>query len=129
MHYVPTTHVLHLQQQRSLYPLLQKALEDTPRRAARTPSQLPGRCTFADRRWTGAITSLSKDGCLFRTNNRMSPNTELNLVFPLPRGQMISTRARVIEKRGDEVGLVFESIPISVQNAVSEFVEGRLATL
>ena len=29
----------------SLYPLLQRALEDTPRGAARIPTQLPGRCT------------------------------------------------------------------------------------
>ena len=113
----------------SLYPLLQKALEDQPRRAARIPTQLPGRCTFSDRRWTGAITSLSKDGCLFRTNNPMALNTELNLVFPLPRGSMISTRARVIEEREDAVGLVFESIPTPAQQAVSDFVVGRLATL
>jgi hypothetical protein len=84
---------------------------------------------MADQRWTGAIVSLSKDGCLFRTLNPMSPDTEINLVFPLPMGEMVSTRARVIGKRGDSVGLVFESIPTPTQQAVSEFVEGRLATI
>jgi hypothetical protein len=42
---------------------------------------------------------------------------------------MVTTRARVIEKRGDAVGMYFEGIPAPVQKAVSDFVEGRLATL
>jgi hypothetical protein len=32
---------------KDLYPILQRALEDTPREAARAPAELPGRCTHA----------------------------------------------------------------------------------
>jgi hypothetical protein len=113
----------------SLYPLLQRALEDTPRQAARTPTELPGRCTFSDRRWMGAVTSLSEGGCLFRTNGPMEPEMQLNLLFPLPQGRMISTRARVIAKNGDRVGMVFEGIPTPTRETVASYVEKRLATL
>lgn len=111
-----------------LYPLLQRALEDTPRRSARTPTQLPARCTYADRRWMGAVLSLSKDGCLFRTSEAMEPGMELSLLFPLPMGRMISTRAQVIRRLGENVGMRFKSPSPVLSEAVGEYIESRLAT-
>lgn len=111
-----------------LYPLIQKALEDHPRRAARTPTQLPARCTRAERRWMGAIVSLSSNGCLFRTSSEMSPGLDFNLLFPLPRGRMVSTRARAITREGDQLGMAFTNPPDPSSQAIAEFVSERLAT-
>jgi hypothetical protein len=114
---------------KDLYPILQRALEDTPRIAARTPTELPGRCTHSDRRWMGAVVSLSERGCLFRTNETMATDQRLNLLFPLPLGQMITARARVIGQQGPSVGMVFDDMAPPAREAVAQFVEHRLATL
>jgi hypothetical protein len=113
----------------ALYPLLQKALEPTPRRSARVATLLPARCTRADRRWAGAVLSLSREGCLFRTLEAMPPGLELNLIFPLPLGRMVSTRARVLRQDGEQVSMAFSHPPAQSSRAISEYVEGRLAIL
>jgi len=114
---------------KDLYPILQQTLEDTPRVAVRAPTELPGRCTQSDRRWMGAVVSLSENGCLFRTNQMLATDKRLNLLFPLPMGQMVVTRARVIGQQGTSVGLFFDDIAPSIRDAVAEYVENRLATL
>jgi len=112
---------------RDLYPLLQRALEDTPRVAARTPTELPGRCTESDRRWMGAVVSLSERGCLFRTREPLAIDQKLNLLFPLPLGEMVTARVRVIGQQGQSVRMVFDDMAARARNAVARYVEGRLA--
>jgi hypothetical protein len=114
---------------KDVYPLLQRALETTPRIAARTPTELPGRCTHSDRRLMGAVVSLSEKGCLFQTNESLATDQRLNLLFPLPLGQMVTARARVISQHGPSVGLVFDNIAKPAREAVAQYVEERLATL
>jgi hypothetical protein len=111
-----------------LYPLIQQALEDTPRRAARAPTQLPARCSRADQRCVGDIVWLSSAGCLFRTDTALTPESDFNLLFPLPRGRMVHTRARVKYCVGGQVGMAFHDPPEPSQRAISEFVTKRLAT-
>ena len=114
---------------KDLYPVLQRALEDTPRAAARAPTELPGRCTQSDRRWMGAVVWLSERGCLFQTNKSLATDQPLNLLFPLPMGQMVTARARVIGQQGSSVAMVFDDMAPRVREAVAHYVEGRLATL
>ena len=114
---------------KALYPILQRTLEDTPRVAARAPTELPGRCTQSDRRWMGAVVSLSEKGCLFRTNESLAIDQRMNLLFPLPLGQIVTARARVICQQGPSMGLVFDDIAPPAREAVAQFVENRLATL
>ena len=73
--------------------------------------------------------SLSEKGCLFRTTESVAMDQRLNLLFPLPLGQMVTARARVIGQHGQSVGLVFDHMAPPVREAVAQFVEGRLATL
>jgi len=111
-----------------LYPLLQSALEDTPRRMARARTQLPGRCNYDNRRSIGSVVCLSEGGCLFRTSEPMAADRPITLLFPLPLGAMISTRAHVINQRGECVALAFDGTESPVRNAVAQYVEERLAT-
>jgi hypothetical protein len=113
----------------ALYPLLQKALEQNPRRSARVATLLPARCTRGERRWVGAVLSLSREGCLFRTQEAMPPGLELNLTFPLPLGRMVATRARVLRQHGAEVGMAFSKPPAQSARAIADYVESRLAIL
>jgi hypothetical protein len=111
-----------------LYPLLQEALEDTPRSTARTPTELAARCTRADRRWVGAVVSLSEQGCLFRTSEPLADGLELSMLFPLPLGRMVSTRARVLHRQGESVGMEFVDVSGPDRMAVGKYVKHRLAT-
>jgi hypothetical protein len=111
-----------------LYPLIQQALEKHPRKSARAATQIPARCTRSDRRWMGAILSLSVGGCLFKTRSDMTPGLEFNLLFPLPRDRMISTRARVERRCGEGVGMSFPSPAEPARRAIADFVTERLAT-
>jgi hypothetical protein len=111
----------------AIYPLIQTALEDHPRDSARTMTQLPARCTRVDRRWMGAIVSLSVGGCLFQTRSEMKPGLELNMLFPLPRNRMVYTRARVLRRMGEGVGMQFNDPPEASQQAIGDFVTERLA--
>jgi hypothetical protein len=113
----------------ALYPLLQEALEPTPRRSVRAATFLPAHCTRADRRWTGAVLSLSREGCLFRTPEAMPPGLELNMIFPLPFGRMVSTRARVLRQHHDQVAMAFARPPAQSTRAIDEYVESRLTLL
>jgi hypothetical protein len=114
---------------KDLYPILQQTLEETPRVAARAPTELPGRCSQSDRRWMGAVISLSEKGCLFRTSASLTTDQRLNLLFPLPMGQMVTARARVIGQQGPSVGMVFDDLAPPAREAVAHYVEHRLATL
>jgi hypothetical protein len=111
-----------------IYPLIQNALEDTPRRAARARTQLPARCTHADQRCVGAIVALSVAGCLFRTRAELSPGMNFNLLFPLPRDRMVYTRARALHRNGEGFGMAFSNPPEQSRRAIAEFVTERLAT-
>jgi hypothetical protein len=113
----------------TLYPLLQQALEKTPRRAARAPARIPARCSRAERRWTGEVLSLSETGCLLRAPSDLAPELEFNLLFALPLGRMISTRARVLQHCEDRSGLAFRSPSNQVREAIGDYVQRRLATL
>ena len=112
----------------SLYPLLQSALEDTPRRAARARTQLPGRCTYDNHRSMGAVVCLSEGGCLFRTSEPVAADQPITLLFPLPLGTMISARTPEIDPQGECVALAFEDAERPVREALAQYVEQRLAT-
>lgn len=75
----------------------------------------------------GAIVSLSTTGCLFRTRSEMQPGLELNMLFPLPRDRMVYTRARVMRRENDCIGMQFHDPPEPSQRAIGEFVTERLA--
>jgi hypothetical protein len=113
----------------ALYPLLQAALEPTPRRSPRAPAHLQARCTQADRRWTAEVVALSETGCLLRSVAEPGAGTALNLLFPLPLGRMVSTRAEVVVRFDAAVGLSFRGTAPEARRAIAEYVERRLASL
>jgi len=75
----------------------------------------------------GAIISLSSNGCLFHTRSEMSPGLDCNLLFPLPRGRMVSTRARAMNRDGNQLGMEFTNPPHPSSQAIADFVAERLA--
>lgn len=111
----------------ALYPLLQRALEDRPREAARAPVALTARCSHGDRRFSGEIVRLSQRGCLVGAEHELPTGAALNLLFPLPRGRMISLRGHVRSWVDGRAGLEFSSVPAPARDAIADYVQRRLA--
>lgn len=111
-----------------LYPLLQQALETTPRRAARVTTRLPARCTRGEWRWMGAVLDLSEDGCLIRAGDAMEPDLEFDLLFPLPSARLVSTGARIVRRDGDLAGTIFRETAPHWRDAIRNYVTERLAS-
>jgi hypothetical protein len=109
-----------------LYVAIQEALEPTPRRHPRITTALPARCTHDDRTCAGAVISLSEGGCLFRSPGGLSWECETNLQFPLPRPGLISTRARSVHQRENDLGFAFQGLLSDSRFAISQYVMNRL---
>lgn len=113
----------------ALYPMLQAALEPHPRRAARAPTRISARCSLSGRRWTVEIRTLSELGARLEARADLRAGRELNLLFPLPLGRMVSTRARVVGPCAGGLAVTFSGHSSAARAAIADYVERRLATL
>lgn len=107
---------------RELYPLLQEALEEHPRAAARVPASLPARSLRDGIDAPGDIVSLSERGCLLLSSSSLSGSGTLRLQFALPNQGMVYTRAEIRYQVGNESGLMFEGLPEVSRAAIENFV-------
>jgi len=112
-----------------LYPIIQSALEPTPRQSPRVPTQLSARGIRRDHRWVGHVVSLSEGGCLLRSSEPLDAGATMNLQFALPRSGILTTRATCVHGGDDVSGLVFRDPPPEVRDRIAGFVTQRLATL
>ena len=112
-----------------LYRLIQEALEEHPRKVPRVPTQMAARCVRADRRWVGAILSISSGGCLLQSREPVEPDSRFNVQFALPEYGLVDLRGRAIHRRGDFAGVAFPTVPEQARTAIESFVTERLASL
>jgi len=110
-----------------LYPILQSALETTPRTSPRVSTALAARCVRADRRWMGSVVSLSDRGCLFHSRERVADGAQMNLQFALPSSGIITTRAVCIHQGEDAAGLIFSDPSTEDRQVIGGFVLEQLA--
>jgi hypothetical protein len=112
----------------AIYGMIQSALERTPRRSPRIPTQLSARCIRSDRRSIGAVLSLSEGGCLLRTSEIFGKGTKLDLQFALPAYGLISTAARCCYMRRGDAGLEFDAPTSDIRHTIAHYVTLQLAT-
>lgn len=110
-----------------LFRVLQQVLEPLPRGALRAPTNLPARMRGEEREWSGSVLSLSENGCLLRTPEPVPLGSQLEIVFELPRAGRIETRGEASYQLIPDLGIVFQSTPAALRNAIRSFVEGQLA--
>jgi hypothetical protein len=113
----------------SLYPVLQRALERTPRAAPRVSTRLSARAMREDRRWVGSLTSLSTGGCFFRSRRPTPLGARLCVQFALPRGGIVTARAVCIHVGDEGIGLAFTDTSPEARRDIGGFVNNRLATV
>jgi len=113
----------------SLYPILQRTLERTPRSAPRVPTRLSARGLREDHRWVGSVTSLSINGCYFESREKPPVGSGMNIEFGLPRNGMVTARAVCVRVHSDGLGLAFTDASEEARREIGSFVSQRLATL
>jgi hypothetical protein len=111
----------------AIYSILQRVLEETPRKDPRIDTQLTARSIRADRRSIGAVVSLSEGGCRLQTDEPLRKGAELEIQFGLPDFGLISTTAECRYVRSGSVGLAFSKPSWETQCAISHFVTAKLA--
>jgi len=113
----------------SLYPMIQDALEPTPRGAPRVMTELVARIAHAGERFVAQLDSLSIHGCHVRDADRVETGTRLNIEFALPGSDPVLTRAACVTRTGEGAGLVFDSTSDAVRDSIDTFVTQRLAAM
>lgn len=111
----------------SLYPVLQRVLERTPRATPRVDTQLAARGMRGDHRWVGNVTSLSVGGCYFRSRERPPVGATISVQLALPRGGIVTARAVCARVRDDGAGLAFTESSEEARREIDAFVSQRLA--
>jgi len=112
-----------------LYPMIQEALEPTPRGAPRVMTEIVARIAHAGERFVAQLDTLSIHGCHVRDAERVSPGTKLNIEFALPGTEPVLARAACVTRNGEGAGLIFDSTPDSVRDSIDAFVTQRLAAM
>lgn len=107
--------------------MIQRALEETPRRSPRVPTKLSARCIRIDRRSIGAVLSLSEGGCLLRTRDELRRGAQVDLQIALPHYGMISTRAECRYSSRGNIGLAFTDPAPDTRQTISNYVTLELA--
>jgi hypothetical protein len=110
-----------------LYRLLQQVLEETPRTTLRVPTHLNARCSKNGLEWTGAVLSLSENGCLLRSPEPLLLGSRIDISFTLPKVGAIDLQAEVAYQLVPESGLIFLATLPGDRSAISEFVTDSMA--
>jgi hypothetical protein len=110
-----------------LYRLVQQVLEETPRTSPRVATHLAVRCRAGEREWTGAVLSLSENGCLMRAAEAPALGTRLDVSFTLPRAGLLRIDAEIAYQLVPDLGLVFNGTSPAVREAIRGFVQDALA--
>ncbi len=109
-----------------LFRLLQNVLEDTPRSTPRVPTHLRARCESDGKAWQASVLSLSENGCLLRSPERLRLGSRLRLAFSLPNVGEVETEADVAYQMLPDLGLVFNATPSISREAILDFVYNAL---
>jgi len=123
--------VAHIQRParlRDLYGEFQRALEPFPRRAPRVATELAARGISDERRFVGAVRSLSEYGCLFQGAHGLRGGDHFNLQIAIPSEGVVTARGRCVHAGSSEVGVEFVSSSQSTRDCIGEFVLHRLSS-
>ena len=110
-----------------LYSISQQVLEDVPRSSLRVPTHLPARCNRNGLEWSGAVLSLSSNGCLLRSPEPVLLGSRIQLSFDLPKAGSLEFDAECAYQLVPDVGLVFHATTQATRGVVERYVEDALA--
>ena len=106
-----------------LYRVVQEVLEDTPRSTPRIPVHMKAHCSRDGHEWTGAVLSLSENGCLLRSTAPQNLGTTFSLRFSLPRTGPLVLDAEVTYQLVPDYGLTFRSTSPTDRESITNFIQ------
>jgi len=109
-----------------LYRIFQQCFEEHPRSIPRVSTNLEVRCTHKGRAWGAAVLSLSENGCLMRSDERVPLGSRVSLSLQLPRIGRVEFEAESAYQLVPDLGLVFSSIPAHIRQAIGSYVVDAL---
>lgn len=110
-----------------LYRVFQQCFEESPRSTPRVSTNLKVRCLHQGRAWGAAVLSLSENGCLMRSPERVPLGSRISLTLQLPRIGSVEVEAESAYQIVPDLGLVFSSIPAHIREAIGSYVVDALA--
>jgi hypothetical protein len=110
-----------------LYRIVQQVLEDNPRSSPRVPTHLRVLCEQRGREWAATLLSLSENGCLMRSPERLRLGARIGLRLELPRRGPLALEGEVSYQLPPDVGVVFDATPRSAREVLAGFVRDALA--
>ncbi len=110
-----------------LYRIFQQILEQTPRSSPRVETHLRATCRRDGREWSGALLSISENGCLVRSPEPLPLGSRFELTFTLSGEGELTVEGEVSYQLLPDLGVVFNGTPARVREAIVTYVKGALA--
>lgn len=112
-----------------LYRILQQHFEDVPRSTPRVSTHIHAECTQEGRNWSAAVVSLSENGCLLRSTQKVPLGSHFDLSMRLPRVGVIELAAESAYQLVPDLGLVFNALEPWVREAIQSYVVEALSPI
>lgn len=109
-----------------LYCILQRIFELTPRTTPRIPVAINVDCGQRERHWTSEMVSLSENGALLRTDEKVSLGSNFEVAFDLPDGGRVALRAEAAYQLVPDLGIVFSGVDAAVRNQIASFIQDEI---
>jgi len=109
-----------------LYCIFQRLFEPTPRATPRIPVSLAVDCGRQGRRWTSEMVSLSENGALLRSHEKVPLGTSFDVSFDLPGRGGVSLRAEAAYELMPHLGVVFSGVDSAVRNRIAGFIHDEI---
>jgi hypothetical protein len=109
-----------------LYCILQRIFEPTPRATPRIPVTISVDCGQRDRHWTSEMVSLSENGALLRTDEKVSLGSSFQVEFELPDCGHVALRAEAAYQIKPDLGIVFSGVDPAVRNRLASFIQDEI---
>lgn len=109
-----------------LYCIFQRLFEPTPRATPRIPVSLPVRCGRHEHRWTSEMVSLSENGALLRSQEKVPLGANFDVAFELPGQGSVSLRAEAAYQLMPHLGVVFSGVDSAVRSRIAGFIHDAI---
>jgi len=111
-----------------IYRVVQQVFEEFPRATPRVSTHLRAVCRRRGKEWSGAVLSLSENGCLLRSTEEVPLGSEVDISFELPRIGRVQVAGETAYQLVPDLGLVFSSIEPDIRADITSYVTQVLST-
>ncbi len=105
-----------------LYCILQRVFELTPRSTPRIPVRIGVSCSRRGRQWDAEMRSLSENGALLRSEEKLPLGSTFEMMFSLPGIGPIKMSAEAAYQLMPDLGIVFSGVEPVLRETINGFI-------